>query len=200
MRHLLLSATALSALMAAPALAQSITTTVNANGTINAGCSALTIASNFVLNDMGTAGSVGVLNASVFSGASALASSAITCNGVGTTLAINSSPVELTNAANRIAENSAAAAAGFSSRVDYTATVERPAGTYVGLLNSTPVTTVGTVGSDDSAASDATTVTPGLISGPLNIKLGSAAIGGGGTILVAGAYSGSVTLTLTPAT
>jgi hypothetical protein len=200
MRHLLLSATALSALMAAPALAQSSTATVNANGTINAGCSALTIASNFVLNDMGAAGSVGVLNASVFSGASALASSNITCNGVGTTLGIESTPVQLTTVANRIAENSPEALAGFSSRVDYTATVERPVGTYVGLLSSSPVTTVGTVGSDASAASGASTVTPGLIAGPLNIKLGSAAIGAGGTTLVAGAYSGSVTLTLTPAT
>ncbi len=188
MRKSFIALAATATFVAAPALAQSVSgsTTAVINGSINAKCTASTLASTSVViptASFADPSNVGAL-ASAITGSSGVAitgsSALVTCNGVGTSISLDANPME----------NSAAPPppTGFSKTINYLASITAP-----GYAQSAG-------GSGGVVATNLTTATPttstvGLLASKLDISVSNAVAGG---VLIAGTYKGQITIGLTP--
>jgi hypothetical protein len=177
--HLFFAATASALLISSAAFAQA---PINMNGNISPNCTVLTLAPTSV--DLGTISdptAPGALDASKVNGATASVTPSITCNGGGTTLSIDADPLQ----GPTLPTN--ATGSGFSNLVNYTATINKVA---TGFVQNMPAGI-----SNSTTAAGASSGTVGLIASTFSVNLSGAAAAG---ILIAGGYSGSVTITLTP--
>jgi hypothetical protein len=172
MRNSLLLAAAPLALLASPALAQDATGTVDISGTVAGRCLFTTDNAEIILGEMalsGTDTNAGKLNAAVINGRNATLVG--WCNNAASTMEVEADKLV----------NTATAAGGFTNSVDYTATAA------ANSVNATDTTTV-------AGAGDPADV--GMFTGNIVVTLSDAATDGG--LLVAGDYSGLVTVTLKP--
>jgi hypothetical protein len=158
-------------------------TALNMNGTITATCTAVSLANPTInLGNISDPISPGALNAAAVNIPLTSTTPSITCNGGGTTLSINANP--LTGPALPTGVPST-----FSNLVNYTATINKSgAGAFVQTIAPTGIANQTT---DPSATSS----TIGLVASNFSIALSNAAAGG---ILIAGDYSGTLTIALTP--
>jgi hypothetical protein len=189
MKKILIAAVALSALSAnafaapiAPVAGAEQTEEITLNAAVDAACSAGPAGVAVDLGEISKG--VGALDGAAVNKLLGGLGASITCNGAGTKFSVQASP--LTNATVG-SLSPAAIAAGFSRAVDYTATVALTG------FSSAGVTSVA----DSSTLAAATQSTVGLLVSGGTLTLSAAAIKNG-TILTAGAYNGSVQLTLTP--
>jgi hypothetical protein len=184
MKNLLIAATALATLASAPAFAQQ-TGTVTFTGTVAAACTAVSpTTATIPLGALSTG--VGAFNASVVNNAGGAYGSTITCNGAGTKLDMT---------ANQITGSvgvPSGAPAIFTNQIDYTAELET-VGTGYAQSPAAP----GVLVSDTTGGSGGSQ-TVGLLSTNVLLDLSGAALPSGASVLVAGNYTGSVTITLTP--
>jgi hypothetical protein len=185
MRNIIIGLAAIGALSAAPALAQS-SSTITVNGTIASGCTAVTIPNSANLGTISTTTGVGELDVAKVNVALTGTSASVTCNGAGTTLTVTALP--LTGPA--LPNGTPTGVNGFTNTIDYTANVSKPAGSYVQSLG-----TVAGIIMSDATTTGATTETVGLVASNLNIDITNAAAIG---TLIAGAYTGTVQISLTP--
>lgn len=161
------------ALIAAPALAQDSTGTVSIDGSVAGRCLFTTPSKTISLGELALSGSgttAGKLDVAKVNGRNETLIG--WCNNAAATMTVTAT--ELTN--------TATAASGFDNRIDYTATAAANA-----------------VNADDSSvvAGAGTPVDVGMFAGDVVVTLSDAATPGGG-LLVAGDYSGNVTVTLAP--
>ncbi|MBI1684316.1 hypothetical protein [Caulobacter hibisci] len=183
---LLLTAAAASlALVAAAgqAQAQSVTGTVQVNGSVANRC--LFVTDNVVLDlgelslQTGDVAAIGRLDGVKLTSRTATLNG--WCNGVSATMAVEAQPIFNTSFTD-------AAPTGFERRIDYTATASAaPAGGAVSASDSTLATGGGSAS------------TTGIFASDIVVSFADAATPAGGR-LVAGSYSGSVAVTLAPAT
>lgn len=175
MRKLMIIAAPL-ALAATPALAQSVTGTVNIDGTVAARCLFAIPNATIHLNEIsqtGSGASAGTLNTAAVNGQ--LATLNAWCNGAASTMAVETTALTLQSPPATIP-------AGFVSRVDYGADAAASTAT----------------GTDDSLTPGAgLPVTVGLFNSNIAVTLKNATSAPG--LLVAGTYTGNVKVTLTPA-
>lgn len=172
MRKSLLFAAAPIALMASPALAQDSTGTVDISGSVAGRCLFTTDNASIILGELalpGTDTSAGKLKASMVNGRNATLVG--WCNNAASTMEVEATKLV----------NPATAASGFTNAVDYTATAT------ANEVDATDTTTV-------EGAGDAEDV--GMFTGNILVTLSDAATDGG--LLVAGDYTGQVTVTLKP--
>lgn len=174
-----LIALAALAIVATPAAAFAADGNVDINGSVAAVCkfNAPTSAT-ITLNEM--ADGDGFLNAAVGNGKTATLTG--WCNGVHSTMAVTAT--ELTGSV------SAGGASGFTSRVDYTATAATHSASANAAVSASDTTTVAGAG---------TAANLGLFADTVTVTLSNLAPGAAGARLVAGAYTGNVKVTLTPA-
>lgn len=157
---------------------------LNMNGSISATCTVTSLSALPInLGTISDASSPGMLKASAVNGAPVNTTPSITCNGGGTTLSIDANP--LTGPA----LPSSAGSAGFSNLVNYTATINKSGPTA--FVQSIPVGGIA----NQTTAAGASSATVGLIASEFSIALSNAAAAG---VLIAGGYSGTVTIALTP--
>jgi hypothetical protein len=156
---------------------------LNMNSKITPSCTAFSAASNSInLGNISDPASPGALKSAAVNVALTSTTPSITCNGGGTTLSIDANP--LTGPALPVGVPST-----FSNIVNYTATINKSgAGAFVQAIAPTGIANQTT---DPSATSS----TIGLVASNFSIALSNAAAGG---ILIAGDYSGTVTIALTP--
>mgnify|MGYP001810671858 CR=1 FL=1 len=186
MRGSLIALAATAVFVAAPAMAQSSANVV-IGGSINAKCSSSTLAnSTFTIPaaSFADSSSVGAL-ATAFTGSTGIAISntaaIVTCNGAGTTIEVDATAMTGPSLP------SGAGAAGFSNTINFLATVSKdPTGFAQNVTGNVIVT--------NNSTATPTTANVGLLASKLNISVSNAVAGG---TLVAGAYSGSVAVTLT---
>jgi hypothetical protein len=180
MKKILIAAVALSAL-SAPAFAE----TANVNVTANVGAACTTgIPLNTPLNIGTISSGVGVLNSALVNAIAVALPGPFVCNGMQTSIAASA-----TNLTGSNVPSTGAISAGFTNVVTYTVDLTKPAAGYVQNPFSSTVVVTATSGA-------AATVRPvGLVNSGLGIDVnGSAAAG----ILVAGTYTGTMTLVTTP--
>lgn len=188
MKNILFAAAALSALAAAPAMAQSVGT-VTMNGSVTESCSVTDATTVVQLGDIAA-------QATDVDDVLAAATSEVTCNGAGTDLTI-----ELTRVSNQdVPELPAGAAeAGFGNYLNYEVQIKLADGYADGITNDS----TGVLGGDfnngvsSSSWNGSDTWDLGLTRGTLQIDLIRFDTDGR-DILVAGAYEGSVTVSVTP--
>ncbi|MEN9718666.1 MAG: hypothetical protein RIQ99_1544 [Pseudomonadota bacterium] len=162
-------------LVASPASAQSVTGTVNIDGSVAARCLFAIPNATIHLNEIAQGGSgagAGTLNTAAVNGQTATLDA--WCNGSASTMAVETTALTLQSPP-------ASIPSGFVSTVDYTA-------------DATASTATGTDSSLTPGAG--TPVTVGLFNSPINVALKNAATAAG--LLVAGTYTGNVKVTLTP--
>ena len=187
MRHSILlpivSASLVLAWTTGPALAQSATGTVQVNGSVANRC--LFVSGDVVLDlgelalVSGDTATLGRLDAAKLTSRSATLNG--WCNGVSATMAVEALPILNTSFTD-------AAPSGFERRIDYVATATAtPSGGAVAAADTT-LTSGGGVAS-----------TTGIFSSDIALSFAEAATPTGGR-LVAGSYSGSVIVTLSPTT
>jgi hypothetical protein len=170
-------------------IALAISTTAHAQSALDLGttisptCTAFSLTTNTVnLGTISDPNSPGALNAAAVNKPLSGTTPSITCNGGGTTLSIDANP--LTGPV-----LPSGSAAFFSNIVNYTATINKSgSGDFVQSIASTGI-------SNASSAASATSATIGLVAGNFSIELSGAAAAG---TLVAGGYTGTVTIALTP--
>jgi type 1 fimbria pilin len=180
MKKILFAAAALSALVAAPAMAD--TTTVTISGNIAPSCSGASEEATIALGDI-TGEDVGTLVANAagpFEGVEVL------CNGMNTKIKVTATPISNTTV-EELPEG--AAGAGFSRVINYTAAVSLESGYSSGLATGSASDSSASEGSDEEE-------TLGLTKATFNLDLSEADAGG---VLVAGDYEGSVSIEVTPA-
>ncbi|WP_067732986.1 hypothetical protein [Novosphingobium naphthalenivorans] len=174
MRKKWLLASAAAALLASPAMAQeSSTGTVSIDGTVAARCLFTTPSATISLGEMALGGSdtnAGTLDVSKVNAKNATLVG--WCNSTAATVTVKANAIT----------NVAAAATGFTNRVDYTATAN---------ANSVDATDDST----DALAGAAANVN--MFTGNVVVTLSNASATG---LLVAGTYNGSVDVVLAPAT
>lgn len=163
------------AMIASPAMAQTadVTGTVSIDGSVAGRCLFTTPNATISLGELALGGadsSAGKLDASKVNGETATLTG--WCNNAAATISVEAFPLL----------NSASSATGFENRIDYTATAS--------ANDASP---------DDSSASAGAgqAETLGLYAGDIEVALSDAATPNGG-LLVAGNYTGSVVVTLTP--
>lgn len=175
MRSFVALALVASAAVSAPAMAQS-TGTVDINGSVGDRClftSGNAVISVGELTQGGASAAAGRLDPSKLNGQSRTLVG--WCNGTAATMAVEALPLVNTSFAST-------APVGFDTRIDYTASAAAN----------------GVTGTDSSVTAGAgTAVSVGLFSGNINVSLASSSTPNSG-LLVAGAYSGQVIVTLTP--
>jgi hypothetical protein len=182
MKNLLIAATALATLASTPAFAQQ-TETVELTAIMGAACTAGPVGGTSIpLGDI-TGGNPGELDESKVNVTIGSLGQNIVCNGVNTKLSVQAGALLNQDVGSLPA---GAAAAGFSRAVDFTATID-----LVGYTSGADTV------SDSSAAAGDEEVTVGLMDADGTLTLSLAEIKGGDK-LIAGAYSGDVTITLTP--
>lgn len=172
MRMSLLLAAAPLALMASPALAQDATGTVDISGSVAGRCLFTTDNATITLGELalpGTDSSAGKLKASVINGRNATLVG--WCNNASSTMEVEAAKLV----------NPATAASGFTNAVDYTATATANA------IDASDTTTVAGAGDPSDV---------GMFTGDILVTLSQAGTNGG--LLVAGDYTGQVTVTLKP--
>lgn len=172
MRKLTLAALPL-ALVAMPALAQDATGTVDISGTVDSRCLFTTDNATITLGEMALSGSdtqAGRLDSATVDGQTATLVG--WCNDAAAQMTVEAFPLL----------NSATAATGFTSRVDFTASAD---------ANSATAT------DDTLAAGSGTTVSVGMFTGDVLVTLSDSSAPGD-DLLVAGTYVGSVEVTLAP--
>jgi hypothetical protein len=164
----LLTATAILAFIPAAASAQDVTGTVDINATVAAKCLFTTAAQTITIPEL--AGADGKLDAATVNGQTKTLAG--WCNGTAATMAVTATPLL----------NPGSGGTSFDTHVDYTATA---------LANA--------VSADDTTtlAGAGTPQTVGVFAGDIVVTL-SAAASAGGKLLLAGAYTGNVTVTLSP--
>ena len=172
MRKFMMAAVSLSALAAAPAVAQTVTGTVFVNGSVAPKCQFTTPSQTIPLGEM--AGTDGRLSAAVVNGQTRTLVG--WCNATASTMSVEAQPLVNTSFA-------PAAPTGFDKVVNYTGTA---------VANAVPGTDTSTTAGAGSP------VTVGLFTGNIPVTLSAASTPTGG-LLVAGNYSGQVLVTLTPA-
>jgi hypothetical protein len=186
MRGSLIALAATAALVASPALAQSSANVV-INGSILATCSSSTLSNTTVTitpANFEDSSNVGAL-AAAFTGTGGIpitnTAALVTCNGAGTTIGVDATAMTGPSLPG------GAGAAGFSNTINFLATVSKdPTGFAQNVT--------GDVIATNNSTATPTTATVGLLASKLNISVSNAVAGG---ILIAGAYSGSVAITLT---
>jgi hypothetical protein len=168
---------ALLAVSASPALSQSTSIavgTVDVKGTVGSRCQVVAPATKEI-NVGEMTGNSGILDPTTINGRTETLS--VWCNQASASMEVEALPLL----------NVAAVATGFTNRVDYTAT-------------ATIGGTTGPTANDTSSTSAVGAPTPvGLSSGTINVVLSQAA-SNGGPLLIAGAYTGRVLVTLRPNT
>lgn len=167
-----LAVAALAALIPTLASAANVTGTVTVNGSVAGRCQFTLGSATITIPELSDT-STGVLDASTVNGRNV----ALTgwCNGATSNMAVEAQPLL----------NATAAPAGFTNRVDYTATATaHPA---AGNVSANDTTTV---------AGPGTGVPVGVFSSDIDVALSSAS--STGAKLIAGAYTGQVLVTLTP--
>lgn len=177
-KRIILAVSALGLAASAPAYAAdaSVTGTVTVTGSVAAKCLFTTDSDSVVIPEL--ADTTGLLDAATVN--SQAAELAGWCNGTASTMAVEANHLEGDFAGSPVA--------GFTDRVDYTAT----ATAMTGVEGST-----ATAASDSSDAGGAgSPVTVGLFASPIAVTFSDAAADGR---LVAGDYEGSVDVTLSPA-
>jgi hypothetical protein len=181
MRKALLTSTILSLalLTAGVADAQSVAGAVGLNGSVAARCQFTT--DNAVLNigemsvTTGSGSSLGTFNHTTLDGKSAVLNG--WCNGTGATMTVQAFPMLNTGF-------TGSPPSGFDDRVDFTATaVENAASASASSLNATP----------------GTPSTVGVFNSNITVSFSNSATPGGGK-MIAGPYTGTVNVTLAPAT
>ncbi|MDE2560648.1 MAG: hypothetical protein KGL48_00240 [Sphingomonadales bacterium] len=175
MRRIFLLAATPLVLLASPAAAQSASSdgTVSINGSVAQRCLFTTPSATISLGEMaqgGTGTNAGKLDTSKVDGQSATLVG--WCNSTAATMTVQAYALL----------NVATAATGFTSRVDYTATA---------TANNVDAT------DDSTDALPGTGANVNMFTGDVVVALSNAAANG---LLVAGDYTGSVTVTLAPAT
>ena len=180
MKKIILAATALS-LMAAPAFAQATagspqTATVEISGWVNANCTGVT-GGPFELGNIGGA-TPGSLSTSSFNSP---ASVTVICNGAGTQVTVEANPLTRQGTlANPVPS-------GYTTPVNYTATLDRVTG----------VTQATTAPTDTSAVSGpGTSVLAGLTNG--TFRLIASSLTAGTDLVVAGNYAGTTSVVVSP--
>lgn len=175
MRKLVILAVPL-ALAASPALAQSVTGTVNIDGSVAGRCLFAIPNATIHLNEISQIGGgagAGTLNAGAVNGQTATLNA--WCNGAASSMSVETTALTLQSPP-------ASIPTGFVSRVDYGADAAASTAT----------------GTDDSLTPGAgTPVTVGLFNSNIGVTLKNATTAPG--LLVAGIYTGNVKVTLTPA-
>ncbi|NJR20263.1 MAG: hypothetical protein HC777_01410 [Hyphomonadaceae bacterium] len=170
---------AVLALFASPALAQ--TSSVTINGSIAPACSTLSPFTKDLGDVSGsTPGSLDISKVNVSAGSLGT----ITCNGAGSTISIDANPLV------GPALPTGAAAAGFVNEINFTATVNKATGAYTSAIAGTAVV------SNDTSAATPTVATAGLISGAFTVDITAASAAG---ILIAsntGGYEGTIVVSL----
>lgn len=161
------------AMLAVPAAAQDATGTVAVDGSVAGRCLFTTPNSSISLNELALSGAdtnAGRLNTAAFTGKSATLVG--WCNNAAAEMTVEASPLT----------NLAAAATGFTNRVDYTATA-----------------TANSISGQDSSlvAGAGTAAAVGMFTGNVVVAL-SAPSAPSNALLVAGDYDGSVVVTLSP--
>jgi hypothetical protein len=158
-------------------------TALNMNGTISATCTALLLANSPInLGTISDPVSPGALNAAAVNRPLTSTTPSITCNGGGTALSIDADP--LTGPALPTGVPST-----FSNLVNYTATINKTgADAFVQAIAPSGI-------ANQTTDANPTSSTIGLVASNFSIALSNAAAGG---ILIAGDYSGTVTIALTP--
>jgi hypothetical protein len=170
MKKLLLAGAALAALpVASPALAQSVDGVVTINANVAPKCLFTTPSGVITIPEL--AGADGKLAAATVNGQTKTLVG--WCNGSSATMQVLATPLD----------NAGSGGTSFDTRINYTASALANA---VTATDST--TTVGLPG---------TAQTVGLFSGGIVVTLSDAA-SAGGKLLLAGGYTGTVTVTLTP--
>ncbi|AYV47734.1 hypothetical protein CFHF_12135 [Caulobacter flavus] len=183
---LLLTVAAASLALAAAAgqaQAQSVTGTVQVNGTVANRC--LFVTDNVVLDlgelslQTGDVSAIGRLDGVKLTSRTATLNG--WCNGVSATMAVEAQPIFNTSF-------TSTAPTGFERRIDYTATATASPGS-------------GSVAASDStlASGGGAASTTGIFASDIVVSFADAATPAGGR-LVSGSYSGSVAVTLAPAT
>lgn len=172
MKKLAICIAAPVALAAMPALAQDATGNVYINGSVAGRCLFTTPSQTINLGELalpGTDTNAGKLDASKVNGQSATLVG--WCNNAAATMTVEATKLT----------NSASAATGFTNSIDYLATAT------ANSVDATDTTTVAGAGTASNV---------GMFTGDIDVALSSAATDGG--ILVAGTYTGLVTVTLAP--
>ena len=181
MRKTVLTATflGLGLFMAGAACAQPVTGSVTINGTVASRCQFTT--SNAVLNigemsvTSGSGASLGTFDHTTLDGKSAVLNG--WCNGAGATMTVQAFPMLNTAFTGTLPS-------GFDDRVDYTATAtENSISANASSLSTSP----------------GTPSTAGIFSSNITVSFSNSATPGGGK-MIAGPYTGSVNVTLAPAT
>lgn len=172
MKKLAICIAAPLALAAMPALAQNATGTVNINGSVAGRCLFTTPSQTIDLGELalpGTDTAAGRLDLTKV-------------NGQSTTLVgwCNNSAASMTVEATKLT-NPASAASGFTNSIDYRATAT------ANSISATDTTTVAGAGSPSNV---------GMFAGNIGVSLSDAT--SDSSILVAGSYTGLVTVTLAP--
>jgi hypothetical protein len=180
MKKMILAATALS-LMAAPAFAAPVTGTVNLSGTVNAKCSPSSGGATTVTIPVDLSNADGTLNTGAVNAITASVTGSGVCNGVNTFIELDASPL-----VGSVAVPSGATA--FANVINYTA-----------VMGITGYAQGGNTWSNSTTAA-ATTGVLGLVNATaVSLDINDAALPGSATLLVAGTYTGSVTVKVTPA-
>jgi hypothetical protein len=168
-RKLSLLLAGLVACAAAPAMAQNATGTVTVLGNVDARCQVVA-PTNKTINVGEMTGTTGILDPTRINGRTETLN--VWCNQASATMDVEALPLS----------NTATGAAGFTNRVDYVATA------VLGTASAT----------DTSAAAGAGLAAGiGLSAGDITVTL-SASQANGGPRLIAGAYQGSVLVTIRP--
>lgn len=174
--HKILILAAPLALVASPALAQSVDGNVTIDGSVAARCLFSIPSATIHLNEISQTGSgagAGTLNTAAVNGKSATLNA--WCNGSASTMSVEATALTLQSPPATIPS-------GFVSRVDYSA--DAAAGSV------TASDTTSSVGAGTAA-------TVGLFNSDINVTLRDSSTASG--LLVAGSYAGNVKVTLTPA-
>ncbi|MGV3512409.1 MAG: hypothetical protein ACO1OX_10445 [Novosphingobium sp.] len=172
MRKILVLAASMIAIAATPAMAQSVTGTVNVTGSVAPKCKFVTATADLPLGEL--ANTDGGLDPAKVDNQTRTLNG--WCNNAAATLSVKATALTGDQAVTTGAE------AAFTNRIDYTASV---------TANSASFSDVST---DDLASADATV---NMFSGDVVVTLGSSSAAS--KKLVAGDYTGKVEVTLTPA-
>ncbi|MFL6858667.1 MAG: hypothetical protein ACJ8DZ_05435 [Allosphingosinicella sp.] len=164
----LLTAATILAAIPAAASAQDVTGTVTINATVAQKCLFTTPSATITIPEL--AGADGKLDPATVNGQTKTLVG--WCNGTAATMAVAATPIT----------TAAPGGASFDNRVDYTATA---------LANAVSANDTSTI------AGAGTPQTVGVFSGDIVVTLSGAA-SPGGKLLLAGAYTGNVTVTLSP--
>lgn len=173
-----LIALAALAAMSAPAAAFAADGNVTIDGSVAAVCKFTTDTASISLGEM--ADGDGFLNAAVVNNKTATLTG--WCNGISSTMAVTATELTRTGAP--------VTATGFTSRVDYTATAATQSASLGAAVSANDSSVTAGAGSAASL---------GLFADNVTVTLSNSAPGAAGARLVAGAYTGNVKVTLTPA-